>query len=115
MFPLNYRCTAQLTNVDSARLFGIVLSTQTSRRADFIRRFHAWHREHRSSLEPLVDANNPAACGDLVHAVCTVHSVMHAQWSRAVVLNCDTVSKMAVVYLVDYCKTANTTIDRLFK
>ena len=116
--PMNQRLLVQLTNVDSARLFGIVLCSQSSRRAEFIRRFHMWHRENRASLELLVSDKNAPPIGNyssLVFSPCTVHSVMHAQWSRGIVLNCDPTSKSAVVYLVDYCKTAGTTVDRLFK
>lgn len=112
--PMNQRLKVQLTNVDSARLFGIVLCSQSSRRAEFIRRFHLWHRENRNSLELLVSDKN-VNCSSLVFTPCTVHSVMHAQWTRAIVLNCDHISKTAVVYLVDFCKTVGTMIDRLFK
>jgi hypothetical protein len=115
MLPVNQELKAQLTNVDSIRLFGIVLSSQANKRAEFIRSFHAWHREERASLKPLLTNTDNVSPDDLVGRICTVHSVMQAQWSRAIVLSCDFSARTASIYLVDYCKTVGTMIDRLYK
>lgn len=101
-----------MTNVDSARLFGIVLSgEQAVKRLMFLRAFHAWHRENRVLLKPLVQIQS---LDSIVGRPCTVHSVLQSQWSRALVVSVDAVSRCSCVYLVDYCKTVVTNVDRLY-
>ncbi|RNA34277.1 hypothetical protein BpHYR1_029812 [Brachionus plicatilis] len=104
---LNVPVRVMLTNVDTAKHFGIVQSVNNQKRLEFIAKFHQWHKENKSSLVRL--------SGDLRSQPCAINSIQVGKWSRGLVVQCDNTAHMSNVYLVDFCKTLTVGNDRVYR
>ena len=110
--PLNSPFKIQLTNVDTVKHFGIVLNDDKDRRNNFLHDFHKWHRENKKLLKPLAESTPSSSRSSIVGQPCVVNSIQIGKWCRGLVTSWDS---MVNVYLVDYCKSAQVRLDRLFK
>lgn len=96
-----------LTNVDTAKHFGIVQSVNNEKRIEFIAKFHQWHKENKATLVRL--------SGDLKSQPCAINSIQVGKWSRGLVVQCDQKANMSNIYLIDFCKTLTVGNDRLYR
>jgi len=111
--PLNSPFKIQLTNVDTVKHFGIVLNDDKDRRNNFLHDFHKWHRENKKLLKPLAESTpTSSARSSIVGQACVVNSIQIGKWCRGLVTSWDS---MVSVYLVDYCKSAQVSPNRLFR
>ena len=104
---LNAPIRVMLTNVDTAKHFGIVQSVYNEKRLEFIGKFHQWHKENKSKLVRL--------SGDLTSQPCAVNSIQVGKWSRGLVVECNQTANISNVYLIDFCKTLTVGNDRLYR
>ncbi|CAF0857163.1 unnamed protein product, partial [Brachionus calyciflorus] len=105
--PLNQPLKVLLTNIDTAKHFGIVCSSNYEKRVEFISKFHQWHKENKKSLNSLSE--------DLLGKPCALSSIQIGKWCRGLVVQSDLTAQMSNVYLIDFCKTLTVTNDRLYK
>ena len=109
--PLNKVLKIQLTNLDSIKHFGVVANEEVEKRWTFLVSFHRWYRENRKTLKPLFDVPKKTNIGQ----PCAINSIQFGKWCRGVVITCDLNASMSTIYLVDHCRTAQVTNDRVFK
>ncbi len=110
--PLKTRFKIILTNVDNVKHFGIVLNDDINKRNNFLNSFHKWHRENKKILNPLAENTPTLSRYSIVGQPCVLNSIQIGRWCRGLVTSRDS---MVNVYLVDYCKSAQVSLDRLFK
>lgn len=109
--PLNKVLKIQLTNLDSIKHFGVVVNEEVEKRWTFLQSFHRWYRENRKTLKPLFDVTKKNNTGQ----PCAINSIQFGKWCRGVVTACDLNANMSHIYLVDHCRSAQVTNDRVFK
>lgn len=103
----------QLTNLDTANQFSIVLSSDSAKRLKFIHSFHVWHKENRSSLRLVYDSTLNKQ-HKRVGIPCTFNSTLYAKWTRGIVVSTDFSAGQSIVYAVEYSRNFVVGHERLY-
>lgn len=128
--PLNEKLKIQLTSVDTVKHFGIVVNANLEKRYVFIKDFHQWHKDNKKNLTQIFKSetsNENQKPNDLqvenkkqsnkyyIGQPCAVCSVQIGKWCRGLIASIDFNSQMTYIYLVDYCRLVQISMDRIFK
>lgn len=133
---LNEVLKIQLTNVDTVKHFGIVLSTDIEKRNAFLSNFHLWHKENKRTLKSIFSfksennnenaekkintactttTNTAAYYKSFIGMPCAIMPIQIGKWCRGIIASVDFSAQISSIYLVDHCRTVQVANDRIFK